>query len=64
MPEHLKICFLDLYNLVNEIAEEGRTKQGHDMLGYIRNLVCIKLTSLMLDEVFIFQILILDLLVI
>jgi hypothetical protein len=64
MPEHIKICFLGLYNLVNEIAEEGRKKQGHDVLGYIRNLVCIKLTSLMLDELFIFQILILDLLVI
>jgi len=23
MPEHIKICFLGLYNLVNEIAEEG-----------------------------------------
>jgi hypothetical protein len=50
MPEHIKICFLGLYNLVNEIAEEGRKRQGHDVLGYIRNLVCIKLTSLILDK--------------
>nr|AFU73872.1 putative monofunctional diterpene synthase [Pinus contorta] len=38
MQEHMKICFLALYNLVNEIAQEGRERQGHDVLGYIRNL--------------------------
>jgi hypothetical protein len=45
MPEHIKICFLGLYNLVNEIAEEGRKKQGHGVLGYIRNLWEIQLDA-------------------
>eukprot|EP00253_Pinus_taeda_P036131 PITA_36131 len=38
MAEHIKTCFLGLYDLVNEIAEEGRKRQGHDVLGYIRYL--------------------------
>lgn len=28
--------------MVNEIAEEGRKRQGHDVLCYILNVVCIK----------------------
>jgi len=52
MPDHMKICFLGLYNTVNEIAEEGRKTQGHDVLGYIRNLVCFK-ESLLVDGLFI-----------
>ena len=32
-----------LYNMVNEIVEDGHKRQGCDMLGYIRNVVCIKL---------------------
>jgi len=55
MPEHIKICFLGLYNTVNGIAEEGRKRQGHDVLGYIRNLVWINLKSLILDKLFIFH---------
>nr|M4HYP3.1 RecName: Full=Monofunctional isopimaradiene synthase, chloroplastic; Short=PcmIso1; Flags: Precursor [Pinus contorta]AFU73866.1 monofunctional isopimaradiene synthase [Pinus contorta] len=47
MPEHIKICFLGLYNLVNEIAEEGRKRQGRDVLGYIRNLWEIQLETFM-----------------
>ena len=31
-----------LYNMVNEIAEDGRKRQGRDVLRYIRNVVCIK----------------------
>eukprot|EP00253_Pinus_taeda_P034637 PITA_34637 len=45
MPEHINICFLGLYNLVNEIAEEGHKRQGHDVLGYIRNLWEIQLEA-------------------
>nr|M4HYC8.1 RecName: Full=Monofunctional pimaradiene synthase; Short=PcmPIM1 [Pinus contorta]AFU73868.1 monofunctional pimaradiene synthase [Pinus contorta] len=45
MAEHIKTCFLALYNVVNEIAEEGRKRQGHDVLPYIRNLWEIQLES-------------------
>nr|H8ZM73.1 RecName: Full=Bifunctional cis-abienol synthase, chloroplastic; AltName: Full=Diterpene synthase TPS4; Short=AbdiTPS4; Flags: Precursor [Abies balsamea]AEL99953.1 diterpene synthase TPS4 [Abies balsamea] len=45
MPDHMKICFLGLYNTVNEVAEEGRKTQGHDVLGYIRNLWEIQLAA-------------------
>jgi hypothetical protein len=38
----MKICFMGFYNTFNEIAEEGRKRQGGDVLGYIRNVVCIK----------------------
>jgi hypothetical protein len=42
MPQDMKICFMGFYNTFNEIAEEGRKRQGRDVLGYIRNVVCIK----------------------
>ena len=42
MQGEMKICFLALYNTVNEIAEDGRKRQGRDVLRYIRNVVCIK----------------------
>ena len=45
MPEEMKICFLGLYDTVNEIAEAGRKRQGHDVLRYIRTVVCIKLEN-------------------
>ena len=42
MPGEMKICFMALYNMVNEIAEDGRKRHGCDVLRYIRNVVCIK----------------------
>ncbi|KAH9317858.1 hypothetical protein KI387_019627 [Taxus chinensis] len=38
MPEEMKICFVGLYQTVNEIAEQGRKTQGRDVLPYLRNL--------------------------
>nr|WJJ50359.1 diterpene synthase 5 [Cephalotaxus harringtonia] len=38
MPEEMKICFMGLYETVNEIAEEGKRRQGRDVLPYLRNL--------------------------
>nr|AFE61356.1 copalyl diphosphate synthase [Taiwania cryptomerioides] len=45
MPEEMKICFTGLYETVNEIAEEGRKRQGRDVLPYLRNLWEIQLAS-------------------
>lgn len=45
MPQEIKICFMGLYNMVNEIAEEGRKMQGRDVLGYIRNVCEIQLAA-------------------
>jgi len=44
MPQQMKICFVGFYNTFNEIAKEGRERKGHDVLGYIQNVVCIKST--------------------
>nr|ACC54559.1 putative abietadiene synthase [Pinus densiflora] len=38
MPQDMKICFKGFYNTFNEIAEEGRKRQGRDVLGYIRKV--------------------------
>uniref|UniRef100_F2XFB2-2 Isoform 2 of Bifunctional levopimaradiene synthase, chloroplastic n=1 Tax=Picea sitchensis TaxID=3332 RepID=F2XFB2-2 len=45
MPEDMKICFMGFYNTFNEIAEEGRKRQGRDVLGYIRNVWEIQLEA-------------------
>nr|AOG18232.1 diterpene synthase [Taiwania cryptomerioides] len=45
MPEHIKICFLGLYNTINELAEKACKVQGHDMLEYFKNLWKIQLES-------------------
>ena len=55
IPEHIKICFLGLYNLVNHIAEEGCKRLGRDVLGYIRHFVRTMFTILMLDTFFLFS---------
>ncbi|GLJ48427.1 hypothetical protein SUGI_1022160 [Cryptomeria japonica] len=45
MSEEMKICFKGLYETVNEIAEEGRKRQGRNVLPYLRNLWEIQLAS-------------------
>nr|QWV53997.1 copalyl diphosphate synthase-like 1 [Chamaecyparis formosensis] len=45
MSEEMKICFKGLYGTVNEIAEEGRKRQGRDVLPYLRNLWEVQLDS-------------------
>ncbi|XP_061360067.1 tricyclene synthase EBOS, chloroplastic-like [Gastrolobium bilobum] len=35
MPEYMKICFLALYNNVNEFAYDALKKQGQDILPYL-----------------------------
>nr|Q50EK2.1 RecName: Full=Bifunctional levopimaradiene synthase, chloroplastic; Short=PtLAS; AltName: Full=Diterpene synthase; AltName: Full=PtTPS-LAS; Includes: RecName: Full=Levopimaradiene synthase; AltName: Full=Neoabietadiene synthase; Includes: RecName: Full=Copalyl diphosphate synthase; Flags: Precursor [Pinus taeda]AAX07435.1 diterpene synthase [Pinus taeda] len=38
MPQDMKICFKGFYNTFNEIAEEGRKRQGRDVLSYIQKV--------------------------
>nr|AOG18228.1 copalyl pyrophosphate synthase-like protein [Taiwania cryptomerioides] len=45
MSQEMKICFLCLYDTINEIAGEGSKRQGHDVLPYIRNLMEVQVAS-------------------
>nr|QWV53998.1 copalyl diphosphate synthase-like 2 [Chamaecyparis formosensis] len=45
MRPQMKTCFLSFYNTMNEIAQEGSKRQGHDVLPYIRNLMEVQVAS-------------------
>ncbi|GLJ48425.1 hypothetical protein SUGI_1022120 [Cryptomeria japonica] len=45
MAEEMKICFKALYDTLNQIAEQGRIRQGRDVLPYLRNLWEVLLAS-------------------
>ncbi|KAH9321011.1 hypothetical protein KI387_015650, partial [Taxus chinensis] len=38
ISEYIKICFMGLYNTVNELGKQANKVQGHDMLQYFKNL--------------------------
>nr|AQT03468.1 levopimaradiene synthase [Ginkgo biloba] len=38
LPGHMKICFLGLYNTINELGEQGLEAHGWDVLRYLRNV--------------------------
>ena len=40
-PEYMKLCFLALYNTVNEIVYDTLKEQGVDILPYLTKAVCI-----------------------
>ncbi|GLJ48438.1 hypothetical protein SUGI_1022410 [Cryptomeria japonica] len=46
MPQEMKICFLSMYNTINEITQEGSKRQGHDVFPHIRNLMEAQVASL------------------
>ena len=41
LPEYLKLCFLALYNTVNEMVYDTLKEQGVDILPYLTKAVCI-----------------------
>nr|3S9V_A Chain A, Abietadiene synthase, chloroplastic [Abies grandis]3S9V_B Chain B, Abietadiene synthase, chloroplastic [Abies grandis]3S9V_C Chain C, Abietadiene synthase, chloroplastic [Abies grandis]3S9V_D Chain D, Abietadiene synthase, chloroplastic [Abies grandis] len=45
MPQQMKICFVGFYNTFNDIAKEGRERQGRDVLGYIQNVWKVQLEA-------------------
>ncbi|KAH9306411.1 hypothetical protein KI387_010815 [Taxus chinensis] len=38
LPPHMKICYLGLYNTVNELGRQGMEAQGRDVLPYLRSV--------------------------
>nr|WJJ50355.1 diterpene synthase 1 [Cephalotaxus harringtonia] len=38
LPTHMKICYLGLYNTVNELGQQGLEAQGRDVLPYLRSV--------------------------
>ncbi|GLJ33855.1 hypothetical protein SUGI_0680490 [Cryptomeria japonica] len=45
MPEHIKICFLGLYNTINELVEKVRKVQGHDLSEYFKKMWKVQLEA-------------------
>ena len=43
LPEYMKICFLALYNFVNEVAFEYLKQNGNDVIPLLRKAVSINL---------------------
>ena len=41
LPEYLKLCFLALYNTVNEMVYDTLKEQGVDILTYLTKAACI-----------------------
>ncbi|KAH9321010.1 hypothetical protein KI387_015649 [Taxus chinensis] len=39
IPEHIKICYMGLYNTINELGKKASKVQGRDMLQYFRKLI-------------------------
>ena len=40
LPDYMKLCFLALYNTVNEMAYDTLREQGQDILPYLTKAVC------------------------
>ncbi|KAH9321008.1 hypothetical protein KI387_015647, partial [Taxus chinensis] len=45
IPEHIKICFMGLYNTVDELGKQASKVQGHDMLQYFQKLWKVQLEA-------------------
>jgi hypothetical protein len=41
LPDYMKICFLILYNTVNEIALNAHKEQGFVIISYLKKVVMI-----------------------
>ena len=41
LPEYMKLCFLALYNTVNEMVYDTLKEHGVDILPYLTKAVCI-----------------------
>lgn len=40
LPEYMKICFLAVYNFINELAFDVLREQGFHVIKYLKKAVC------------------------
>ncbi|KAH9321015.1 hypothetical protein KI387_015654, partial [Taxus chinensis] len=45
IPEHIKICYMGLYNTINELGKQASKVQGRDMLQYFQKLWKVQLEA-------------------